>query len=310
MVRVLLAATNSVLPIVLLILFGVFLQKKAIIDEEFARRGNKLVFKFFLPCSLFVNVYSIDSFSGINWSFILYTIIIVTVLFVFGLITAVLLTNDSRKRGVIVQCVFRSNMAIIGLSLASALGGELAVAVASVVSAVTIPLFNILAVISLSIFTGDSQSRSEKIKTVLKGIITNPLIGGIFLGFICLLVRFFENELYGSIIFSIKDNLKFLYSTVDKIKSITTPFALIVIGSNLKMSAVKGMAKEIAVGSLWRVVLAPIIGIGGAYVLTKTGFLSCGINEYPALVALLGSPVAVSSAVIEYSGVKSITCPV
>ena len=53
------------------------------------------------------------------------------------------------------------------------------------------------------------------------------------------------------------------------------------------------------VGTVWRIVLTPLLGIGGAFLLSRyTGLLSCGVNEYPALIALFGSPVAVSSAVM------------
>ena len=43
----------------------------------------------------------------------------------------------------------------------------------------------------------------------------------------------------------------------------------------------------------------PLLGIGGAILLSQySGILSCGVNEYPALIAMFGSPVAVSSAVM------------
>ena len=56
--------------------------------------------------------------------------------------------------------------------------------------------------------------------------------------------------------------------------------------------------KEITIGIVWRIVLAPVIGLGCAILLNKLGILSCGANEYPALLALFGSPVAVSSAIM------------
>ena len=59
------------------------------------------------------------------------------------------------------------------------------------------------------------------------------------------------------------------------------------------------MFKEIAAATLGRVVLAPVIGIGLAVILsTYTNLLHCGPEEYPALIALFGSPVAVSSAIM------------
>ena len=57
--------------------------------------------------------------------------------------------------------------------------------------------------------------------------------------------------------------------------------------------------KEIVTGTVWRIVIAPLLGIGGAIVLSaNTDLLHCGVNEYPALIAMFGSPVAVSSAVM------------
>jgi len=72
-----------------------------------------------------------------------------------------------------------------------------------------------------------------------------------------------------------------------------------VLGGQFEFSAVKGLRKEIIVGTVGRIVLAPLVGIGGAVLLSSfTPLLSCGVNEYPALIALFGSPVAVSSAVM------------
>jgi len=86
---------------------------------------------------------------------------------------------------------------------------------------------------------------------------------------------------------------------LNNLKAIASPFALIVLGGQFEFSAAKGMLKEIIVGTVWRVVLTPLIGIGIAVVLSlHTSLLACGTNEIPALIALFGSPVAVSSAIM------------
>ena len=86
---------------------------------------------------------------------------------------------------------------------------------------------------------------------------------------------------------------------------ITSPLALILLGGQFQFSAINGMFKEILVGTVWRTILAPIIGIGLAVILSKyTPLLSCGVREYPALISVFGSPVAVSSAIMA-SGMKN-----
>ena len=72
-----------------------------------------------------------------------------------------------------------------------------------------------------------------------------------------------------------------------------------ILGGQFEFSAVKGMTKEIIVGTVWRIVLAPLIGIGLAVLFSKlTPVLNDLDAVYPTLIALFGTPVAVSSAIM------------
>ena len=170
---------------------------------------------------------------------------------------------------------------------------------AAVLSAFSIPVFNILGVIALSVFLKNTDGKSHDVKNILLNIVKNPLIIGVTLGLICLGIRTLQVELFGEVVFALNRETKFLYTAINNLKAIASPFALIVLGGQFEFSAVKGLLKEIVVGTVWRIVLAPLLGIGGAILLSKyTNLLSCGVNEFPALIALFGSPVAVSSAVM------------
>ena len=298
---ILFTAVNAVVPVVLLILLGYILKEKGFITKDFVKIGNKLVFNVCLPCMLFINVYNIESFSSINWEIVLYGCAMLLVIFALGLLTSILTTKLPERRGVILQCTFRSNIAIIGLSLASTLGGEEAVAVAAIISSFTVPVNNILAVLSLSMFASEDASKKNSVKSVLINIVKNPLIIGCALGLVFLGLREAQIALFGDVVFRFNYQTKFLYTAVNNLKSIATPFALVVLGGQFEFSAVKGLLKEIFVGTIWRIVLAPVLGIGIAIALNAMGIMSCGVNEYPALVALFGSPVAVSSAVMATS---------
>lgn len=294
--HILSTAVNAVLPMILLILLGVFLRKRKLLGDGFLDTGNKLVFRLGLPVMLFVNVYSIESFQDVPWGLILYAVAAILVIFLLGLATAVLTTPVPERRGVILQCVFRSNSAIIGLTLASALGGGAAETVAACVTAVTIPLFNVLAVIALSMF--GKGSHRPTVGHILLDIVKNPLIHGVFAGILCLALRLGQSALWDAPVFTIRQQLSPVYTALTWIKNMTTPLSLIVLGGQFVFSAVKELKKEIIVSTLWRIVFAPLIGIGGAVALAKMGCLQCGVHEFPALVGLFGSPVAVSSAIM------------
>ena len=74
------------------------------------------------------------------------------------------------------------------------------------------------------------------------------------------------------------------------------------LGGQFEFSAVRGMTKEIIAGTGFRVVIAPVLCVGVAVLLgTYTDLVSFGQTEYPALITLFGTPVAVSSAIMAES---------
>ena len=298
MMTVFQTSANAVLPIVLLIVLGYFLKRIGFLTPEFLKNGNKFVFRVALPCMLFCNVYDIPSFSSIRFDAVFYSLAVVLLIFSVGLLSVLLLVREPKRRGVVLQCAFRSNFAIIGLALAAAIGNAQSQSVAAILSAFTIPLFNVLAVTSLSVFVGGADKKRASFSSVMKNIAKNPLILGIAAGFVCLLLRTLQNEAFGETVFSLAEDVPFLDSAFRSIKAMAAPLALIVLGGQFEFSAVKGLKREILLGTSMRLLIAPILGVGGAILFNKLGILSFGVDVYPALVALFGSPVAASSAIM------------
>jgi len=183
---------------------------------------------------LFINIYDkMDSFADIRWDVVLYSVIAIVVIFGLGLVTAVLTTKKKNRRGVILQCSFRSNFAIIGLTLVDRLGGDLGLA--GMISAFSIPIFNILAVIALSVFTDKELPLSQKadqthtfdrvelsgaiavksikskrsVKYVLLNIVKNPLIIGVAAGLLCVAIREIERAICGEVVFALSNYSNF-----------------------------------------------------------------------------------------------------
>ncbi len=291
-------AANAILPLILLIALGYLLKQRGMFDSIFFKNANKLVFKVCLPTLLFYNIYNISNLESMRMDVVIYAVIFVVLLFFAGMLTAKQFIHDSKQKGVILQCVFRSNYAIIGIPMAEALGGAEAAATASLVSAFSIPLYNIFAVISLSIYMQEAEKTDWK--AVFKKIVHNPLIIGVLLGMIAVAVRAMlpVNE-DGLPIFTIKNQLPFIYSAIQNLSRIASPLALIVLGGQFTFQAVRGIKNQIILGTVWRLVLAPLLGLVPAVLLSKyTNILSFGMMEYPALIALFATPVAVASAIM------------
>ena len=286
-------AANAVLPIIILIVLGYALKKIGLLTKEFLDTGNKLTFRVLLPVMLFCNVYEIERLGEISFPFIIYGIAAVLVIFFLAIAVCCAFTKDSAKRGALIQAVFRSNYAIIGIPLAASLFGDKGAAAAGVMSAFCIPLFNTLGVITLVMFNGNSRKQKFDVKKILLGIVTNPLIIGTVAGIAVLGVR--ELFVMQNISFRLK-NVTVLYKSLESVKSICTPFALIVLGGKFEFSAVSRLWKEIVFGTVVRTVVVPVLGLLTAYLLRN--HLGLSGEHFAVYVGVFATPVAVASAIM------------
>lgn len=283
----LLFTLNAILPILLPILLGYFLKRLHFFKEGFLTEANKLVFKVLIPILLFSNLYLAD-LSEINWAFVGFSALAIIVLFFIGLIV-VIFFKDRRQKGVILQAAFRSNYAIIGIPLAAMLGGPEAQAEASVVAAVSVPLFNILAVIALSLYVHEDGTKVS-IKEVLMNIIKNPLIIGVACGLVVCGINMLINLNGGDVEGFLYEYLKFIPDTISSLGKVSTPLALIVLGGRFEFAAVKSLWKQLTVSVTLRLVITPLVFLLIAYAI---GFR--GSTQFAILISLFATPIAVSS---------------
>lgn len=290
-------AVNAVFPIVMIIILGYYLSRIRFFNSEFLMKLNKYVFFVALPVLLFYNIYRIKTLKEIDLMIVAIALLGGLIVFFLGLLIVMVFVKENNRKGVVLQCIFRSNFAIIGLPLAEALGGVESTAIASVLSAFTIPFFNILAVISLSMF----MTNGEKIdkKRIVINVMKNPLIIGVMIGLLVLVFRELLMINQSEPLFYIERDIPFLYDAIEKIAQTASPIALLVLGGQFKFKAIKTLFKDISIGVIGRLVFAPIIGFTVLYVASLI-IPSVTMKEayIPGMIALFGSPVAVSSAVM------------
>lgn len=280
-------AFNAVAPIILLVAIGYYLKKSGLIAEGFIKQGNKLVFRVFLPAMLFLNIYNIQGFGGIGMGYIVYVAVALLIIFLVSIPLCMTVAKRKESVGALLQATFRSNYALVGIPLAQSLFGEEGAAVATLLSAVSIPIFNIFAVISLSVFRAGGQKAS--VKEILLDIAKNPLLQSIALGLLmlagrALFVRF-------GIDFRL-NQIEPLFKVLSYLSGMATPLALLVLGAEFEFSAIKGLRREIVCGTLMRTLFVPLFGIGIAFLCFADRFNGA---HFASFVAVFATPVAVSS---------------
>ena len=277
-------AVNATFPIIIMVAIGYFLKKIGMIDAILAKKLNKMVFRVFLPVMLFLNVYNIDSSRDIGVGYIIFSCVGVTLVFFISLIIVPLISKKGDVKAVLMQASFRSNYALIGLPLAESLFGASGVAVAALLSAFSIPLFNILVILCFSFFSG---AEKPSLKKILIGIVKNPLIISIAFGVLFLGIKtaFVNNDIQFTL-----ESVPPIYKTLTYLSSVATPLALVSLGAQFEFEDVREFRKEIAFSVAMRNVLVPSAALAIAYLI---GVFNGA--HFAAFIAMFATPVAVSS---------------
>ncbi len=291
-------AAQAIVPMLLLMLLGFYLARIGLFDSLLLKKMNSFTFRFGISAMMFRSIYTLPSLRSIQLPVLVFVVASSMILTAIGWIEAQVLTSHRDRRGVIIQNSFRSNFAVIGITLASALGGEAGAAAAASMQAPAIIYFNITAVLCLNTY---SNRPGQKISPwlVLRQIMTNPMILGQVGGLTCLILRgLMPLDASGQPIFTLSGSLPFLYSAIDSLASMASPLILILLGAQVDLRRVSSMKKEVFCGVLQRLVLAPLAGFGMAFLAQYWGLLTLTPAVAIALVGLFGSPVAVASAVM------------
>lgn len=262
---------NVVLPLFLCIMLGYFLRRIHLVDTPSLNTMNKLCFKVFLPIYLFNNIATTNLAAAFNGKLLAAAYFGVIGQFVLLFLLIPRIEKENSRRGVLIQAMFRSNFALFGLPLALSLCGTEKVGPTSILVGLTVPLFNILAVVSLESFRGGKPS----VKKMAKGIATNPLIIASLIGIAFNLLDFTLPSA--------------VQKSVNDLGGVATPLSLVALGGSFMVDKVKEYRKQLTIGVLGRLVFSPLI-------MVSVGILLGFRNELliPLLI-MSGAPTAVSS---------------
>ena len=267
----LILSLEIVLPLFLLMAVGYVIKLTGLMNETSVKQTNKVIFKIFLPLLVFCNIYNTELSESFDSHLLLYAVAGVAIQFVLSLCLAVLTEKENSRRGVMLQGMFRSNFVLFGIPISTALFGETAAGLASILIAVIIPMYNVLAVVSLEIFNGKRPNLGK----ILVGIITNPLIIASAVGILFVALRI---PLPTPI-----------YDTVSDLGSIATPLAFVILGASFSFGDVGRYVKELFVVLSTKLLVFPALFLGIALLL---GFRGAPLA---VLLTVFGAPIAVSS---------------
>ncbi len=262
---------SGILPILLIVAAGYAAKRIGLIREADVPRANKWAFGAFMPLMCFYNIYTSDLSSALRPKLIVFSVLAIFLVYGLSILYAVRFVPERESRGVVIQGLFRSNYVILGLPLAAGLlpGGD--IGVAAVMSAIVVPIFNVLAVITLETYKG----KKSDLRRLLLNILKNPLILGSVAGLIALAA--------GLRLPSV------LEKPVHDLAKAASPLMLFLLGAFFNFKSDRTRLRQTAAVCVGRLIVVPALVLGAAAAL---GFRDI---EIITLLAIFASPTAVAS---------------
>ena len=259
---------NATVPIFLLMILGLLFHKIGWIDDVFAQKMKKFVFVVPLPVLVFSDLATVDFHEVWNMKF---------VLFCFLVSFMSLGLKERALRGEFIQASYRSSAALLGIAFIQNIYGNAGMAPVMIIGSV--PLYNIMAVLVLSLFKpGQSGLDKAVLKRTAKGIVTNPIILGIVAGLLWSALGLKMPHI--------------MQKTVTNIGGVATPMGLMAMGATFDIKKAFAKVKPAAVATFMK-----LIGLAAIFlpIAITLGFRR---EELVAILVMLGSATTVSCFVM------------
>lgn len=267
---------NATIPIFLMMLLGMLFRKLGWMDEVFAAKMNKFVFLVPLPVLLFEQLATVDFSEVWDIKFIIFCFVVTAISITISTLIS-LLWKDRSIKGEFIQATYRSSAALLGIAFIQNIYGTAGMAPLMIIGSV--PLYNIMAVVVLSVFKpGNNSFDKALVQKTLKGIATNPIIIGIVAGFVWSALKLSMPSI--------------LHKTVSSIGATATPMGLMSMGATFEMKKATSKMKPTLVA-----VFMKLVGFCAIF-LPMAALLGFRNEEMIAILVMLGSATTVSCFVM------------
>ena len=250
---------------------GWIIRKFKICRIETFKAWNQLIFRVFIPLSLFTSICEADLGELVQPRLFIFIEIMLISQCEITWIALRRVVADRRDHATMVQGIARSNYVLFGMALAANLSDSKGVALVAALSAMVVPTINIMSVVLFEMIRGEKVRPGR----LLLHILQNPIVTAGLIGIVFSLLKIPIPGL-------VMDSLKKLGSTA-------TPIALMILGGILSFESIKRHRNLLCIAAVGRLVLFPAAALTLGLLLGYRG------NELVAILAVFGAPTAVAS---------------
>lgn len=263
---------NATIPVFITMFFGLFFRRIGLFDTAFLSKMNKFVFVAALPVLLFEDISTTDFIKAWDAKFVVFCFCatLISILISIGLSYKL---KDKNIQGEFVQASYRSSAAILGIAFIQNIYGDAGMAPLMIVA--TVPLYNIMAVIVLSLLHPNRGRMSKHLLfQTLKDIAQNPIILGILVGILWSVLKIPQPVI--------------MQKSLHNVGALATPLGLMAMGGSFTVSDLRSNIKPAAVCTFMKLIVFVALFLPLAIYL---GFTN---DKLVAILVMLGSATTVS----------------
>jgi malonate transporter and related proteins len=236
---------NSIFPIFTMIALGSVLKGLRVINDDFIRVSDRLIYYILFPALLFWKIGKPAKALLLEWNVIAAVLCAVFVAFVLSLVVAWLVGMPDHEVGSFSQACYRFST-YVGMAVVMTDLGEEGVRQFGVLIGFAIPFINVLAVSSMVWFSGEGRSGGFKTALLVRSTLSNPLIVACVLGMA---------YAWMGVPLPI-----FLDNALSMMSLLALPLALLAIGGSLTFTAFGKYFGLSAVAAVIKFLILPIVG--------------------------------------------------
>ena len=236
---------STIVPVFVIIFLGLYAKLRGFFSPDFLSQANRLVYYIAIPAMIFSSIAKASLKTEVHLSVILITFfaLIAVAAAAFGL--ARVLNMPRPSKGSFIHCAFHGNLGYIAFAVAFYYLGNPGFVKTAIISGFVMILQNVMAVFVLQ-FHSEKNEGSPKLKDTLKKTMANPVILSALAG---ILFSFFSIPLP-----------EILDRSLDILKGMALPLALLIIGASLSFESLKPRLRNVGIATFLKLILTPAIG--------------------------------------------------
>jgi hypothetical protein len=241
------------MPFILLALLGFFLKRKGIINDNFVTYGNKVIFYFGIPATIFNHIHKADLSTVFDMWFLVWNALFLVAFFGVTWILSVVFMKDKKSIPPYVNSAYRSSLSVVAPPLFVLMFIDAADPNILPKGILTVSALLILSYATASVMFAvhDPVARKKGVLGVLLAIAKNPIVIGVAIGL-----------LFNILGWTLPT---FAANTVNSLAGIVKPLAMICVGGNLAFHGFNQKFKYVVSASLVKLFVMPIVAVIVAY---------------------------------------------